>query len=152
MLVVGQLFELLSSKNDLAVMVEDFLNFLGRIFLVFQHQRIERRRLVDFMLAGRACHAVIGIRPAPTLQLRVAGNVAIDRADDLHFLIAREIGERLPHRHQLLGVLEVKLAVVQDEVALRVDVVKYCLVGFHRDFSEMFRFVCAAIVAFKLQG
>src|ERR1700689_2032862 len=25
--VVGQLFELLSSKNDLAVMVEDFLNF-----------------------------------------------------------------------------------------------------------------------------
>ncbi len=48
-----------------------------------------------------------------------------------HMLIPREIGNRLPLRHDLLRALDVKFAVVQNEIALRVEVVKNRLIGFH---------------------
>ncbi len=151
MSVVGKLLELLAPKNDLSRVVEDLLNFFRCVLLVFQHQRIERFGFVDLFLAGSACHAMIGIRAAPTFQLRIAGDVAVDRADDAHFLIAGEIGNCLPHRHDLLSAFDVELAVVQDEVALRVDVVENCLISFHQRL-EMFRLMLAAIVALELQS
>ena len=151
MRVVSKLLELLASKNDLSLVIEDLLNFIRRVFPVFQYQWIERLGFVDFFLAGRACHAMIGIRSAPAFQLRIAGNVTVDRADDAHFLFAREIGNRLPRRHEIFSAFDVKFAVVQNEVALRVDIIKNCLVGFHQIDSEVFWLVRAPIVTFELQ-
>ena len=153
MRVVSKLLELLAPKNDLSVVIEDLLNFVRRVFPVLQRQWIERRGFVDFLLAGRACHAMIGIRATPAFQLRVAGNVTVDRADDAHLLLAREIGNRLPSRNEIFSALDVKFAVVQNEVALRIDIVKNGLICFHQKIdSEMFGLVLAPIVAFELQG
>ena len=151
MRVVSKLLELLASKNDLSFVIEDLLNFIWRVFPVFECQWIERLGFVDFLLAGRACHAMVGIRSAPAFQLRVAGNVTVDRAYDAHFLIAREIGNRLPRRHEIFSAFDVKFAVMQNEVALGVDVVENCLIGFHQVDSEVFGLVLAPIITFELQ-
>ena len=94
---------------------------------------------------------MVGIWTAPAFQLRIAGNVTVDRAYDAHFLIAREIGNRLPRRHEIFSAFDMKFAVVQNEVSLRVDVVKNCLIGFHQVDSEMLGLVFAPIVTFELQ-
>jgi len=57
---------------------------------------------------------MIGIWSTPAFQLRVAGNVAINRADDLDFLIASEIGNRFPGGHQIFRALDVKFTVVAE--------------------------------------
>src|SRR5258708_8566612 len=106
MSIVGERFELLALKNNLAMMVEHLLTLRRRIFLVLQGERIQRRGLVNFLLARSACEAMIRIGAAPTLEHRIAGCVTIDRTHDSHLLLVRHISKHLELRNDRLTALD----------------------------------------------